>query len=179
MTRRKSYELSPGKGPSMWRSLEDKARAADELTKLAQEEQPGGFITDLLSPKALVSRRSFVQGSSIAALAAGLQGCVRRPENEILPYSKAPEYLVPGIPSHFATVTSRGRDALGVVVTSHDGRPTKVEGNEQHTRSLGGTDVRAQAYVWDLYDPGPLAVPGAASQATRSSTRPMPTSTRP
>jgi molybdopterin-containing oxidoreductase family iron-sulfur binding subunit len=153
MTRRKSYELSPGKGPSIWRSLEDKALDAEELTKLAQEEQPGGFITDLLSPKALVSRRSFVQGSSIAALAAGLQGCVRRPKNEILPYSKAPEYLVPGIPSHFATVTSRGRDALGVVVTSHDGRPTKVEGNEQHTRSLGGTDVRAQAYVWDLYDP--------------------------
>ncbi len=153
MTRRKSYELSPGKGPSMWRSLEDKALGAEELTKLAQEEQPGGFLTDLLSPKALVSRRSFVQGSSIAALAAGLQGCVRRPKNEILPYSKAPEYLVPGIPSHFATVTSRGRDALGVVVTSHDGRPTKVEGNEQHTRSLGGTDVRAQAYVWDLYDP--------------------------
>jgi molybdopterin-containing oxidoreductase family iron-sulfur binding subunit len=94
-----------------------------------------------------------VQGSSIAALAAGLEGCVRRPENEILPYSKAPEYLVPGVASHFATVTARGRDALGVVVTSHDGRPTKVEGNDQHSRSFGGTDVRAQAHVWDLYDP--------------------------
>ena len=153
MTRRKAYELNPGKGPSMWRTLEDKNTDSEELKKLAEEEQPGGFITDLLSPKALVSRRSFVQGSSIAALAAGLQGCVRRPEKEILPYSKAPEYLVPGVPSHFATVTSRGRDALGVVVTNHEGRPTKVEGNEQHTRSLGGTDVRGQAYIWDLYDP--------------------------
>ena len=153
MTRRKSYELSPGKGPSMWRTLEDKNAEPEELQKLAQEEQPGGFITDLLSPKALVSRRSFVQGSSIAALAAGLQGCVRRPENEILPYSKAPEHLVPGVSSHFATVTARGRDSLGVVVTSHEGRPTKVEGNDQHPTSLGGTDVRAQAYLWDLYDP--------------------------
>jgi Fe-S-cluster-containing dehydrogenase component len=137
----------------MWRTLDDKNTDADELKKLAEAEQPGGFITDLLSPKALVSRRSFVQGSSIAALAAGLQGCVRRPENEILPYSKAPEYLVPGVASHFATVTARGRDALGVVVTSHEGRPTKVEGNVAHSRSLGGTDVRAQEYVWDLYDP--------------------------
>jgi len=153
MTRRKSYDLSPGKGPLMWRTLEDKNTDPEELQKLAEEERPGGFITDLLSPKALVSRRSFVQGSSIAALAAGLEGCVRRPENEILPYSKAPEYLVPGVASHFATVTARGRDALGVVVTSHEGRPTKVEGNEQHSRSFGGTDVRAQAYVWDLYDP--------------------------
>jgi Fe-S-cluster-containing dehydrogenase component len=153
MTRRKPYQLNSGKGPTMWRSLEDKDTSEEELQRRAEEEQPGGFIADLLSPKALVSRRSFVQGSSIAALAAGLQGCVRRPENEILPYSKAPEYLVPGIPSHFATVTARGRDSLGVVVTSHDGRPTKVEGNEQHSRSFGATDVRAQAYVWDLYDP--------------------------
>ncbi|KPK14285.1 MAG: hypothetical protein AMJ62_13375 [Myxococcales bacterium SG8_38] len=153
MTRRKPYELNPGKGPSMWRSLDEKNADPEELDRLAEEEQPGGFITDLLSPKVLVSRRSFVQGSSIAALAAGLQGCVRRPENEILPYSKSPEHLVPGVPSHFATVTARGRDALGVVVTSHDGRPTKVEGNTQHARSYGATDVRAQAYVWDLYDP--------------------------
>ncbi|MDH3728663.1 MAG: 4Fe-4S dicluster domain-containing protein, partial [Myxococcales bacterium] len=125
----------------------------EELKRFAEEERPGGFVNDLLSPKALVSRRSFVQGSSIAALAAGLQGCIRRPEDKIFPYSKAPENLIPGVPSHFATVTARGRDALGVVVTSHDGRPTKVEGNEAHPASLGGTDVRAQAYVWDLYDP--------------------------
>jgi len=153
MTRRKSFELSPGKGPSMWRTLEDRNRNQEELKQLAEEEQPGGFITDLLSPETLISRRSFVQGSSIAALAAGLQGCVRRPINEILPYSKAPEQLIPGVPSHFATVTARGRDALGVVVTSHDGRPTKVEGNEAHRSSFGGTDVRGQIYVWDLYDP--------------------------
>jgi Fe-S-cluster-containing dehydrogenase component len=137
----------------MWRTLEDKNSNLEELKKLAEEEQPGGFITDLLSPKALVSRRSFVQGSSIAALAAGLQGCIRRPEKEILPYSKAPEHLIPGVASHFATVTARGRDSLGVVVTSHDGRPTKVEGNAGHSSSFGATDVRAQAYVWDLYDP--------------------------
>jgi Fe-S-cluster-containing dehydrogenase component/anaerobic selenocysteine-containing dehydrogenase len=152
MSRRKPYELSRGKGPSIWRTVEDKDADPDELQKMAEEEKPGGFI-DLLSPQTLVSRRSFVQGSSIAALAAGLQGCVRRPKNEIFPYSKAPEYLVPGVVSHFATVTARGRDALGVVVTSNDGRPTKVEGNAAHRRSLGGTDVRGQLYVWDLYDP--------------------------
>jgi molybdopterin-containing oxidoreductase family iron-sulfur binding subunit len=153
MSRRKPYQLNSGKGPTMWRSLEDKSMSPGELEHVAEAEQPGGFVADLLSPKMLVSRRSLLQGSSIAALAAGLQGCVRRPQNEILPYGKAPEYLVPGVPSHFATVTARGRDALGVVVTSHDGRPTKVEGNGQHSRSFGATDVRGQAYVWDLYDP--------------------------
>jgi molybdopterin-containing oxidoreductase family iron-sulfur binding subunit len=153
MTRRKEYELSEGKGPSMWRSLEDKNADPEQLKKLTEQEQPGGFLRGLLEPSSLVTRRSLLKGSSIAALAAGLQGCLRRPEDIIYPHSKAPEDLIPGVPSHFATVTARGRDALGVVVTSHDGRPTKVEGNAQFPTSLGATDVRAQEYVWDLYDP--------------------------
>ena len=152
MTRRKPYELNQAKGTSIWRSLEDKHADPSELQKRAAEEQPGGFISGLVDQSSL-TRRSFVKGSSIAALAGGVQGCIRRPENEILPYSKAPEDLIPGVPSHFATVTARGRDALGLLVTCHDGRPTKVEGNEQHPRSLGATDVRGQQYVWDLYDP--------------------------
>ena len=153
MTRRKQYEMSQGKGPSMWRSLEEKALASSERQELAEEEHTGGFVQSLLEPSSLVSRRSLLKGSSIAALAAGLQGCLRRPENIIFPYSKAPENLIPGVPNHFATVTARGRDALGVVVTSHDGRPTKIEGNAKFPTSLGATDVRAQEYVWDLYDP--------------------------
>ncbi len=107
----------------------------------------------LIDLGALVSRRTFVKGSSIATLAAGLQGCIRRPENQILPYSRAPEQVVPGVPSHFATVMARGRDSLGIVVTSHDGRPTKVEGNALHPASNGKTDAAAQAHVWNLYDP--------------------------
>lgn len=153
MTRRKAYALSEGKGPAMWKSLEEREADPEALRKQAEAEHPGGFVQSLVGADMLVSRRSFVQGSSIAALAASLQGCIRRPEDFILPYSKAPENLIPGIPSHFATVTARGRDALGVVVTSHDGRPTKVEGNEKHSSSEGATDVYGQEYVWDLYDP--------------------------
>ena len=147
----------------MWRSLEDKNTDPEELKKLAEAEQPGGFVRDLLDPTSLVSRRSLLKGSSIAALAAGLQGCLRRPEDIIYPYSKAPENLIPGVASHFATVTARGRDALGVVVTSHDGRPTKIEGNVHFPTSLGATDVRAQEYVWDLYDPDRSQSPASAA----------------
>lgn len=153
MTRRKPYQTHEGKGPPMWRSLEEKELSTAERNRLAEEEQPGGFASGLVSPSMLVGRRALMKGSSIAALAAGLQGCLRRPESIIYPYSKAPENLIPGIPSHFASVTARGRDALGVVVTSHDGRPTKIEGNSSFPTSLGGTDVRGQLYVWDLYDP--------------------------
>ncbi len=42
---------------------------------------------------------------------------------------------------------------VGLLVESHQGRPTKVEGNPQHPASLGTTDVFHQASVLTVYDP--------------------------
>ncbi len=192
MSRRKPYVLPEGKGPVVWRSLEDfdamtsDAGQADQK-KRAEAELPGGFTAGLpilqassllkkakpdpiaAQPrpgKVSVGRRGFLQTGALAAGALGLQGCIRRPEENILPYVQGPEYLIPGVPLHFATATSRGGDALGLLVTSHEGRPTKIEGNPQHPSSLGATDVRAQQMIWDLYDPdrsqGPARYEGDA-----------------
>ncbi|MBK6810359.1 MAG: 4Fe-4S dicluster domain-containing protein [Sandaracinaceae bacterium] len=170
MSRRKSYEFqdAPAQGKlKVWRSLEeldalqaDETAARAQMKRDAEAERPGGFLAvDGLLKKtgkalsAPVSRRSFMQYSTAAAAAVAIEGCARRPEANILPYAQSPESLVPGVPSHFATVTQRNGDALGIVVTSHDGRPTKVEGNPLHPSSRGASDVRAQVAVWDLYDP--------------------------
>jgi molybdopterin-containing oxidoreductase family iron-sulfur binding subunit len=97
----------------------------------------------------------------------GAEGC-RRPVEKIVPYAKMPEDVIPGVPSHYATVLQRRGDAVGLVVESHEGRPTKIEGNEQHPASVGGgADLVTQATILELYDPerstGPRKAGAAAS----------------
>ncbi len=70
-----------------------------------------------------------------------------------MPYVEMPERLVPGVPLRFATALPLGGYGRGVVVTSMEGRPIKVEGNPRHPASLGSTDVFAEASVLSLYDP--------------------------
>jgi molybdopterin-containing oxidoreductase family iron-sulfur binding subunit len=104
---------------------------------------------------AALSRRSFLALSTATALAAAV-GC-RRPDLEILPYSAIPDdqvgHLAPGRPTFYATSIPRPGGALPVLVESHDGRPTKIEGNPKHPASLGATDTFAQASILDLYSP--------------------------
>lgn len=106
----------------------------------------------LLSSDRLLGRRDFVALAGLSAAMVGLQGCIRRPEEKILPYTTAPEYTVPGVPLHYATVLNHGGDAVGVLVESHEGRPTKIEGNPEHPASKGATDAALQAELMNLYD---------------------------
>src|SRR5204863_3994594 len=78
-----------------------------------------------------ISRRSFLKllGASIAL--AGIEGCTRMPAEKILPYVNQPEFT-PGVASHYATAMVLDGYASGVLVESHDGRPTKIEGNPDH-----------------------------------------------
>ena len=99
-----------------------------------------------------VSRRTLLQLLGASAGAAGLAAC-RRPEEHIVPYVEAPEQIVPGVPRYYATTMPNGTSAYGLVVESHEGRPTKLEGNELHPASLGSSSARVQASVLDLYDP--------------------------
>ena len=70
-----------------------------------------------------------------------------------MPYVRQPEEIVPGRPLYFASAIPISGTAMPVLVESHMGRPTKIEGNPEHPASRGGTDVLTQAAILDLYDP--------------------------
>jgi len=113
-----------------------------------------------------LSRRDFVTlvGASIAL--AGITGCVRKPDREILSYIDTPPEVVPGQALHYATSMTIDGYATGLVVESHEGRPTKIEGNPDHPASLGASGILEQASVLQLYDPHRARVPRAGRRTT-------------
>ena len=88
-----------------------------------------------------------------AAMAAVASGCSRPPE-KIEPYVDMPEGMTPGVPLYFATATSLAGYAQPAIVETHEGRPTKIEGNRDHRASRGASDAFMQAQIFSLYDPG-------------------------
>lgn len=99
-----------------------------------------------------VDRRDFLKLMGASLAFAGMAGC-GAPQQHIVPYVTQPDGMIPGNPLFFATTVTTGADSLGILVESHEGRPTKVEGNPDHPGSLGATDAFAQAAILDLYDP--------------------------
>jgi molybdopterin-containing oxidoreductase family iron-sulfur binding subunit len=136
--------------PDVWQSLDEYMDSP--AFRAAMEDE---FPEDAAEWTDPVTRRRFltIMGASLAL--AGAAGCSPRPasQRKIVPYTRQPEELVPGVPLFFATAFTLGGVATGVLVRSHEGRPVKVEGNPDHPSSRGGVDVFAQASLLDLYDP--------------------------
>ncbi|MFA6110146.1 MAG: TAT-variant-translocated molybdopterin oxidoreductase [Candidatus Latescibacterota bacterium] len=139
------------RGPEYWRSLDELA-GSEAFVELLHREFPEQ-ASEWHDP---VSRRSFlkVMGASLAF--GGLTACTSQPAELIVPQVRAPEEQIPGRPLFYATAAALDGVACGVLVESHMGRPTKIEGNPQHPGSLGGTHAITQASILDLYDPDRL-----------------------
>jgi molybdopterin-containing oxidoreductase family iron-sulfur binding subunit len=135
-------------GPEYWRSLEELA-GSQEFQEALHREFPKGASEWVDS----VSRRGFLKVMGASLGLAGMTACTRLPLEPIVPYVRQPENVVPGRPMYYATAVTLGGYASPVLVESHLGRPTKIEGNDLHPASLGGTDIFTQASILGLYDP--------------------------
>ncbi len=140
------HESKPSR--PFWRSL-------DELVGTPQFKDwaTAEFTPEALEAPAGTSRREMMKLAAASFVLMTLASCSRAPEQEIVPHVHAPKGRTPQKPQFFATTLTRGREAIGVIVTSQEGRPTKIEGNPKHPASLGATDTFAQAEVLALCDP--------------------------
>jgi MoCo/4Fe-4S cofactor protein with predicted Tat translocation signal len=141
--------LASSHGRDYWRCLEELSDSEEFNALLTQEfpQQAAGWFDG-------VSRRDFLKLMGASLALAGLNACRATPLDEkIVPYVNQPEEIVPGRPLLFATAFAMGGVGTGVLVESHEGRPTKIEGNPNHPASLGSTDAFAQASILTLYDP--------------------------
>ncbi len=136
------------RGKEYWRSLEELAREGDSFDEFFHEE----FPQQAVALDKGVDRRDFMKLMGASVAMAGLAAC-KPPAQSIVPYVRQPENTIPGKPIFFASAMTLGGYAAGVLVESHLGRPTKIEGNPDHPSSLGGTNPFMQASVLGLYDP--------------------------
>jgi len=160
-----------------WRSLGE-LNNDESLAKLAREE----FLPEAAAAPDGSSRRQFLQLMGASMALAGLTGC-RKPYEKILPYARKPEDVIPGIAQRYATAMPFRGSLSALLVQSHEGRPTKVEGNPEHPVSRGASGVFEQASILNLYDPDRsqhVRLDGgvASWEAAVSAMRDLPASTR-
>jgi len=99
------------------RSQITRANSSDEFAPGASEWPAG------------LSRREFLRLSGATLALSGLGACTKQPLEKIVPYVEQPEIVIPGQPLRFATATQYNGFGQGLLVTSYEGRPTKIEGN--------------------------------------------------
>jgi molybdopterin-containing oxidoreductase family iron-sulfur binding subunit len=129
-----------------WRSLA-------ECRGMAPALEPAEFAPGASEPDRGLSRRGFLKLLAASVALAGIGTGCEEPEEQIHPYVVSPPEATPGVPLHFATTMTIDGYGTGLLVESHGGRPTKIEGNPDHPASLGAAGVFEQAAILGLYDP--------------------------
>ena len=141
-----------------WRGL-DELTETEEYKNFLRYEHPYGRPRGMVEGGALkeadgIGRRDILKLMAASAALAGLGACTKLPAEKIVPYAQqSPEEFIPGKSLFYATAMPFDGVGTGLLVESHMGRPTKVEGNPNHPASLGAADIFAQASVLGLYDP--------------------------
>lgn len=141
-----------------YRALSERGRTHEPILADLREFPEGASDPPEL-PAEGVSRRRFLSLlSATAALAAGT-ACSRPDRGTIVPYTRRPEEVTPGVANHYASTFAEGFRAHGVLVKTREGRPIHVEGNDEDPWARGKAPFRALADLLGLYDPDRLRQP--------------------
>lgn len=135
-----------------WRSLGE-LEGSEEFTEQLEREFPRGAAELELTDEN--SRRDFVKLMGASTALAGLGVSCTRPIRHLIPFNEGVEWSIPGKALYYSSVrpSMNGLGGDPLVITTYDGRPTKVDGNKLHPVRSGGSSQFTQASILDLYDP--------------------------
>ena len=161
-------EHGPLETPRFWRTLEERIETPEAQQAAQDEFLPGAVPSgpnydDVhgLPPQSGVSRRDFLGLVSAAAALAATVACDRKGQRTVVPYTKRPVEVVPGVANYYASAHQEGRRVYPVLVKTREGRPIHLTGNDEHPGVKGKTSPRTMADVLRLYDPDRLRGPKA------------------
>ena len=104
------------------------------------------------------NRRDFMKMMGFSVAAASLAAC-EAPVRKAIPYVVKPENIDPSIPNYYATTYIDGGDVCSLVVKTREGRPIKINGNENSSLTNGKVNAQIEASVLSLYDKERLTNP--------------------
>ncbi len=143
----------------------------DSVSEVKANEFMAGVTDDFeLSQLSAMSRKQFL-ALLTASAAFAAAGCSNyRDRGEIVPYTKKPEEVTPGVPNFYASTCNGCAQACGILVKTREGRPIKIDGNPDHPINQGKICPTGQASVLNLYDPNRLRGPEFGSSSGKSGT---------
>ena len=161
----------PLETPRFWRTLEERVETPEAQAAAHDEFLPGAGPSTFdevhgLPPQSGFSRRDFLGLVSATAALAATVACDRKGQGTVVPYTKRPVEVVPGVANYYASATHEGRRVYPVLVKTREGRPIHLTGNDEHPGVKGKTSPRTMADVLRLYDPDRLRAPKAEGRTT-------------
>ncbi len=128
------------------------------------EKQVGEFRKETVEKFDLQSENAFSRRKFLALLSASAAltatACTDyRDKGSIVPYNKRPEEILPGTANYYASTCSLCNNNCGIIVKTREGRPIKIDGNNEHTVNKGKICASGQASILNLYDPNRLKNP--------------------
>ncbi|MCE1229269.1 MAG: TAT-variant-translocated molybdopterin oxidoreductase, partial [Firmicutes bacterium] len=151
--------------PRHWRSLEERDESLD-ARRAAHEEFVPGAMDPADPPSGAFSRRTFLSLVGATTAVAATVACGKKGgRSKVVPYTRKPQEILPGVANHYASTFPEGRRAYSVLVKTREGRPIHITGNDEHPGLKGKTSPRALADVLRLYDPDRLRGPKLKGKA--------------
>jgi len=146
-----------------WQNFGELNQSDAYLDKANNEFQEELLPLEDLNDKGLgdakTPRRDFLKYLGFSTAAATLAASCDLPVRTAVPYLNKPDNLIPGVSNYYASTYVNEGDVIPVIVKQRDGRPIKIEGNENSSITKGGTSAQSQASVLDLYDTTRLRYP--------------------